>query len=220
MLKRIKRWTTRAKCAIALFLLRNMGMDTSLEGKLEEYIEKRQLLLSSWTRELDPEDNETRWYKLATYLDSSFDMEQVYHESDRWSVIHYLMEKDALFEFTLYGFSFVFNRSGRIRHKGSIDAGSPFFIVKDAAFGAPYICIIDKDVAVRDFFLDRLFVLLSKGEIEKVIQVINMYCEIHHMYLFNPDLKIWSFGMQEFIHNIPNDGLYISDKVFWRDSDD
>ena len=72
MLKRIKRWTTRAKCAIALFLLRNMAMDTSLEGKLEEYIEKRQLLLSSWTRELDPEDNETRWYKLATYLDSTW----------------------------------------------------------------------------------------------------------------------------------------------------
>lgn len=220
MLKRIKRWTTRAKCAIALFLLRNMAMDTSLEGKLEEYIEKRQLLLSSWTRELDPEDNETRWYKLATYLDASSDVDQVLYESDKWNVIHYLNNYEVTFDVPLHGFSFIFNRSGRIRPSGSIDSGNSFFMVQDAGMGAPYICIIKKDVLSRDTLLDVLYVLLSKGDIEKVLQVINMHCEIHHMYLFDDEKHIWSFGNQEYIKGIENDGLYINNKLFWRDLDD
>lgn len=216
MLRRIKRWTTRAKCAVALFLLRNMRMNSGLEARLEEYIERRQLLLSSWTREVDKHGNHKSWYKLASYLDSSFYTDEVWRESDSWCLIHYLNNYEAVFELPSYGFSFIFNRSGRIRPKSSLDSGYSFFMVRDASVGAPYICIIKQDVTTRNFVLDRLFVLLSKGDIKNAIKIINMYCEIHHMYMFDDNRMTWSFGVQEYIHGVQNDGLYVNEDLFWR----
>lgn len=123
MLKRIKRFATRVKCAFALFMLRNLVLSTKTRAELEEYIERRQLLLSSWTREVDKHGDHTPWYKLAAYLDSSFYTDEVWQESDSWCLIHYLNNYEAVYELPSYGFSFIFNRSGRIRPKSSLDSG-------------------------------------------------------------------------------------------------
>lgn len=216
MLKRIKRFATRVKCAFALFMLKNMVLSTKVQARLEEYIERRQLLLSSWTREVDKYGNHKPWYKLAAYLDSSFYTDEVWQESNSWCLIHYLNTYEAVFELPSHGFSFIFNRSGRIRPKGSLDSGYSFFMVRDAGVGAPYICIIKQDTATRNFLLDRLFVLLSKGEIENAIKIINMYCEIHHMYMFDDNRTTWSFGVQEYINGVQNDGLYVNEELFYR----
>ena len=216
MLKRIKRWITRVKCAFALFMLKNIMLSTRIQSQLEEYIERRQLLLSSWTREVDEDGNHTPWYKIASYYDTSSVVDEIYQESNSWCLIHYRNDYEAVFELPSYGFSFIFNRSGRIRPKGSLDSGYSFFMVRDTGVGSPYICIIKQEAATRNFLLDRLFVLLSKGDIENSIKMINMYCEIYHMYMFDDSRMTWSFGIQEYIQGVQNDGLYLNEELFWR----
>ena len=169
-------------------MLRNLVLSTKTRAELEEYIERRQLLLSSWTREVDKHGDHTPWYKLAAYLGSSFYTDEVWQESDNWCLIHYLNNYEAVYELPSYGFSFIFNRSGRIRPKSSLDSGYSFFMVRE-------------------------------GEIENVIKMINMYCEIYHMYKYYDDLNdIWSFGIQEYIHGVQNDGLYVNEELFWRET--
>ena len=206
MIKKIKEWDITIKCVVLLFLLRNIMMHPVIRNEAEEYLESHRILLSVWKEETDGP-----WYKEATYFDNSYDLEEAFLSSDRWEVIQYNSFKNLYYDVRNTGLDLILNNTARIREVGDSSPGRVFFIAKLMGVTIPYICILPEDIDRRDFVITRIQTRTLQGNRNAVIKLINMYCDVYPMLAFDDKgkLDVYTFGRQNFIPGVVNDGLYI-----------
>ena len=206
MIERIKEWDITIKCAVLLFLLRNMILHPVIRNEAEEYLESHRILLSYWKEETDGP-----WYKEATYFDNSYDYENAYLNSDRFEVIQYNAHKNLFYDVRNTGVDLILNPTARIRDVGDSSPGSVFFITKLVGVTIPYICILPENSDQRDYVIHRIQTRALQGNRKDVIKLINMYCDVYPMLAFDDTGKstLYTFGRQIYITGVVNDGLYI-----------
>lgn len=207
MIERIKEWDITIKCVVLLFLLRNMILHPVIRNEAEEYLESRRILLSDWKDETDGP-----WYKEATYFDKSIYYEESYLSSDQWEVIQYDCFKNSCYKVSGTLIDILLNPTARIRKVGDDSAGQVFIIVRMTKESIPYICVLPKDPAFRNALVNRIQKCAINGDRNTLIKLINMNCETYKMLSGNKEhrmFEMWTFGRQNYIKGVVNDGLYI-----------
>ena len=207
MIKKIKEWDITIKCVVLLFLLRNMILHPVIRNEAEEYLESHRILLSDWKDEIDGP-----WYKEATYFDKSIYYEEAYLSSDQWEVIQYDGFKNSCYRVSGTRIDILLNPTARIRKVTDDSAGQVFIIVRMTKESVPYICVLPKDHVFRNALINRLQKCAINGDRNTLIKLINMNCETYKMLSGQKEdimSKMWTFGRQNYINGIVNDGLYI-----------
>lgn len=207
MIERIKEWDITIKCVVLLFLLRNMILHPVIRNEAEEYLESHRILLSTWKEETDGP-----WYKEATYFDKSIYYEEAYLSSDQWEVIQYDCFKNSCYKVSGTRIDILLNPTARIRKVGDDSAGQVFIIIRMTKESIPYICVLPKDPVFRNALVNRIQKCAINGDRNTLIKLINMNCESYKMLSGNKENRIfemWTFGRQNYIKGVVNDGLYI-----------
>ena len=207
MIKKIKEWDITIKCVVLLFLLRNIVLHPVIRNESEEWLESHRILLSTWKDEIDGP-----WYNEATYFDKSIDYEEAYLSSDQWEVIQYDRFKNSCYKVSGTRIDILLNPTARIRKVGDDSAGQVFIIVRMTKESVPYICVLSKDPVFRNALINRLQKCSINGDRNTLIKLINMHCETYKMITGQKEdimSKMWTFGRQNYIKGVVNDGLYI-----------
>ena len=207
MIKKIKEWDIKIKCVVLLFLLRNIVLHPVIRNESEEWLESHRILLSTWKDEIDGP-----WYKEATYFDKSIDYGEAYLSSDQWEVIQYDRFKNSCYKVSGTRIDILLNPTARIRKVGDDSAGQVFIIVRMTKESVPYICVLSKDPVFRNALINRLQKCSINGDRNTLIKLINMHCETYKMITGQKEdrmSKMWTFGRQNYIKGVVNDGLYI-----------
>lgn len=207
MIERIKEWDIIIKCVVLLFLLRNMILHPVIRNEAEEWLESHRILLSDWKDEID-----RPWYKEATYFDNSYDYEEAYLSSDQWEVIQYDCFKNSCYKVLGTRMDILLNPTARIRKVTDDSAGQVFIIVRMTKESVPYICVLPKDPVFRNALINRIQKCAINGDRNTLIKLINMNCETYKMLSGNKEhrmFEMWTFGRQNYIKGVVNDGLYI-----------
>lgn len=207
MIDRIKEWDITIKCVVLLFLLRNMILHPVIRNEAEEYLESHRILLSNWKDEIDGP-----WYKEATYFDKSIYYEEAYLSSDQWEVIQYDCFKNSCYKVSGTQIDILLNPTARIRKVGDDSAGQVFIIVRMTKESIPYICVLPKDPVFRNALVNRIQKCAINGDRNTLIKLINMNCDTYKMLSRDKEsrmFEMWTFGRQNYIKGVVNDGLYI-----------
>ena len=207
MIERIKEWDITIKCVVLLFLLRNIVLHPVIRNESEEWLESHRILLSTWKDEIDGP-----WYKEATYFDNLIDYEEAYLSSDQWEVIQYDRFKNSCYKVSGTRIDVLLNPTARIRKVDDDSAGQVFIIVRMTKESVPYICVLPKDPVFRNALVNRIQKCAINGDRNTLIKLINMHCETYKMITGQKEdrmSKMWTFGRQNYIKGIVNDGLYI-----------
>ena len=207
MIERIKEWDITIKCVVLLFLLRNMMLHPVIRNEAEEYLESHRILLSTWKDEIDGP-----WYKEATYFDNFITYEEAYLSSDQWDVIQYDGFKNSCYRVSGTRIDILLNPTARIRKVGDDSAGQVFIVVRMTKESIPYICVLPKDPVFRNALVNRIQKCAINGDRNTLIKLINMNCETYKMLSGQKEdrmSEMWTFGRQNYIKGVVNDGLYI-----------
>lgn len=207
MIERIKEWDITIKCVVLLFLLRNMMLHSVIRNEAEEWLESHRILLSDWKDEVD-----RPWDKEATYFDNFITYEEAYLSSNHWEVIQYDRFKNSCYRVSGTRMDILLNPTARIRKVGDDSAGQVFIIVRMTKKSIPYICVLPKDPVFRNALINRLQKCAINGDRNTLIKLINMNCETYKMLSGQKEdrmSEMWTFGHQNYIKGVVNDGLYI-----------